>query len=235
MIISHKHKYLFVELPMTGSTAISRELCEQYDGVSIMHKHSTYYDFLKTANDEERKYFVFAGMRHPLDQVVSHYFKYKTDHRSQFTNPNYLNRHKQNFLHRIAFGYQHMRRFTFTKENDADFASFFLKFYKIPYDNWSSMAHSQFDYIIRFENLSEDFSKVIELIGLPLKRTLPKKNKTAQKSEDFFEYYNTPELQERAMQVFGPFVQKSSPPMKRSSGTTAMILCIRRFGRNSMR
>ena len=31
MIISHKYKYLFVELPRTGSTAISNELCEYYE------------------------------------------------------------------------------------------------------------------------------------------------------------------------------------------------------------
>ncbi len=32
MIIRHRYKYVFVELPHTGSTAISEELRELYDG-----------------------------------------------------------------------------------------------------------------------------------------------------------------------------------------------------------
>ena len=92
MIISHTHKYLFIELPMTGSTAISKELREQYDGVSILQKHSTYLDFLRVANEAEKQYFVFAGIRHPLDQVVSHYFKFKTGHDGQFTAAEHLDK-----------------------------------------------------------------------------------------------------------------------------------------------
>ena len=47
MIISHKYKYVFVGLPLAASTAISKELCEQYDGKAILAKHSIYQDFLK--------------------------------------------------------------------------------------------------------------------------------------------------------------------------------------------
>jgi len=208
MIISHKHKYLFVELPMTGSTAISKELRENYEGISILHKHSTYYDFLKLATEAEKRYFVLAGIRHPLDQVVSHYFKFKTDHRSQFTNEKNLGKHSQNLSHKLAFDYSHLRRFKFIQENEADFTAFFLKFYKIPYNNWSSMAHDRFDFIIRFESLADDFAKVIELMGLELKRPLPSENKTAKKKKDFFSYYDTPEAIERAKRVFGPYMQK---------------------------
>ncbi len=57
MIISHKHKYLFVELPRTGSTAIYEELCQHYDGTQILFRHATYDDFLKVASEEEKKYF----------------------------------------------------------------------------------------------------------------------------------------------------------------------------------
>ena len=53
MIISHKYKYLFIGLPLAASTAISKELCEQYEGVPILSKHSIYQDFLKTATEEE--------------------------------------------------------------------------------------------------------------------------------------------------------------------------------------
>ena len=70
MIISHKYKYLFVELPLTASTAVSKELRENYDGESILYKHATYHEFLKIASPEEKKYFVFSGMCNPLDMEL---------------------------------------------------------------------------------------------------------------------------------------------------------------------
>ncbi|MBA3404443.1 MAG: hypothetical protein H0U13_07160, partial [Gemmatimonadaceae bacterium] len=69
MIISDRHRYLFVELPRTGSTAIHRELCAMYDGEPILQKHATYGDFLKIATDDQRRYFVFSTVRNPLDDV----------------------------------------------------------------------------------------------------------------------------------------------------------------------
>ena len=59
MIISHRHRYVFVELPRTGSSAVRRELRELYDGVPILHKHSTYDEFRRQASEDERGYFVF--------------------------------------------------------------------------------------------------------------------------------------------------------------------------------
>ena len=55
MIISHKYKYLFIETPHTGSTAISNELQENYDGQRILHKHAYYFEFARQASEEERK------------------------------------------------------------------------------------------------------------------------------------------------------------------------------------
>lgn len=66
MVISDKYKYLFVELPHTGSTAISRELCEYYDGTQILSKHIFYHQFLKTATPKRKNYFVFSCIRKPL-------------------------------------------------------------------------------------------------------------------------------------------------------------------------
>tara|TARA_R110002124_G_scaffold175649_1_gene343464 strand:- start:41 stop:211 length:171 start_codon:yes stop_codon:yes gene_type:complete len=56
MIISHKYKYLFVEVPHTGSTSISEELVANYDGHPILKKHSQYIDFLRQASKEEKDY-----------------------------------------------------------------------------------------------------------------------------------------------------------------------------------
>ena len=118
MVISHKHRsFVSLELPHTASTSIRRELCEYYDGTTILLKHASYKTFLKTATDEEKNYFVFSCIRNPLDNAVSVFFKLKTDHRGRFANP------KQNKKRRIRA----KRIYKFIQENNADFATYFLK------------------------------------------------------------------------------------------------------------
>ena len=201
MIISHKFKYLFVALPLTGSTAISKELCEQYDGVSILDYHATYLDFLRVATEEEKKYFVFSGIRNPLDVAVSTYFKYKQDHKGWFTNPEKLK--QDNMIVRLKKKVE----FGFVQKNDPDFATFFKRFYAVPYNNWSSLSHKNIDYIIRFENITNDFAQGLRLIGIEQKRPLPVSNKTSVKENNYLTYYS-PEIIPRAKRVFGPFMQE---------------------------
>ncbi len=85
MIISDTHRYLFVELPHTGTTAISQELRECYDGRKILHKHARYGDFLRGATASQRDYFVFSCIRNPLDEAVSIYARLRSDHRNAYS------------------------------------------------------------------------------------------------------------------------------------------------------
>ena len=85
MVISHKYRYLFIEIPLTGSWAIRKELCEFYGGQQILHKHATYHEFQQSATDDEQAYFVFATVRNPLDSMVSAFYKYKSDHKGVFS------------------------------------------------------------------------------------------------------------------------------------------------------
>ena len=90
MIISHKYKYVFIGLPLAASTAISKELCEKYDGKPILSKHSIYQDFLKIATKEEKEYKVIACARNPLDISVSYYTKMINDSSGNFTDEKLL-------------------------------------------------------------------------------------------------------------------------------------------------
>jgi hypothetical protein len=201
MIISHKYKYLFIELPRTGTTAISEELCELYAGQPTLLKHATYFDFLKTASPEEKEYFVFSCIRNPLDDAVSHYFKVRTDHKGNFTDP--ARKHKRSGL----VGRFNQRVFNFLKSTDADFSTFFLRYYRLPYNNWASLSHKEFDFIIRFENLAGDFDKALRLIGIEPVRPLPQVNRTGKREKSYLTYY-TPETIGRAKRVFSPFMRQ---------------------------
>jgi hypothetical protein len=204
MIISHKHKFLFVELPLTASTAISRELRANYGGEKILFKHATYQDFLRVANSQEREYFVFSGLRNPLDKAVSHYFKYKTDHHAQYSQPQ-QHRGKKAFRFITDIYYQRAR-YRFISESGATFPVFFKKFYRFPYSDWSIVSHKQFESIIRFENLQADFARTLDMIGASIVRPLPMGNKTAGKEGGFISYY-TPEIIPLAKKVFGPYME----------------------------
>ena len=79
MVIDHKHKFIFIELPLTATSAISKEIREMYGCQPFLNKHATYRQFLKAASKDEKKYTTIGSMRIPLDQTVSMYFKYKND------------------------------------------------------------------------------------------------------------------------------------------------------------
>lgn len=202
MIISHRFKYLFVQLPRTGSTAVADELYENYEGERILNKHSTYQDFLKQAAAEEKTYFVFSSIRNPLDDAVSHYFKCKNDHKGNFTVPKRVARRKGIVNHMDNEIYRYL------KKTNADFPTFFLKFYRTPYNNWADLAHRKFDYVIRFENLVEDFATVLKMLNIEPKRPLPLVNLTARRTRSYVSYYSTREAIARANWVFGPFMRE---------------------------
>lgn len=202
MIISHRHRYLFIELPRTGSTAIRRELRENYDGEPILQKHSTYEQFRAQASEDERSYFVFSGIRHPMDDVVSQYFKLKTDHNRRMTDPTRAPKSKP-LLNRIV----DRTVFRYLQRTNAEFADYFMRYHWLPYDRWSSLSHDRFDFIIRFECLADDFETVLRRIGIEPVRRLPQVNTTAARERHFTDYY-PPRTWKRARRVFGPFMER---------------------------
>jgi Sulfotransferase family len=201
LIVSHEHRYLFVELPRTGSTAIRRELRELYAGVPILHKHATYVEFERQASEDEKKYFVFSGIRNPLDSVVSRYFKLRTDQRGRFSDT----RRQANARSLNAAMDRMMYRYL--ERTDADFSTFFLRFYRFPYDTWASLSHSKFDFVIRFERIADDFDAALRMIGIEPVRRLPQLNSTSARSRSFADYYS-PQAIQRARRIMGPYMER---------------------------
>jgi len=201
MIISHQHRYLFVELPHTASTAISKELCLHYGGEPILKKHTPYHKFLKIASPEEKKYFVFSGIRNPLDIAVTGFLKYKNNHNNFYTDPKNWKRNG-GFVSDSA-----LEAFRFVQRTHADFPTYFMKYYRWPYDSWSSLDHHHFDFIIRFERLQEDFAILLRRLRIEQVRPLPVVNPTSNKKANFWSYY-TPDTWTRAKKVFGPYMAK---------------------------
>ncbi|HYK45568.1 MAG TPA: sulfotransferase family 2 domain-containing protein [Parafilimonas sp.] len=230
MVISDKYKYLFIEMYNTGSTSISNELCEFYDGKRILRKHSRYHEFLKTATEEQKKYFVFSGIRNPMDTVISVYSKFANNHKGKYTDPQQWRKNG---------GYvkdKRLQLFSDIKNAHLTFQEYFLKYYKVPYDRWSRLDHEKFDYIIRYENIQNDFRTVLQKLNIEPVRDLPTLNKTEGK-QDYTNYY-TPDIQKRAVFVFGPFMDKwgySFPDdwnVKRTPLSSTILFSLLGFRRN---
>ena len=205
MVISDKHRYVFIELPNTATVAIHKELCEHYDGIPILApgvgRHIHYHQFLATARPDQKGYFAFSCIRNPLDATVTNYFKHKTNSGGVFTDPGRWRRNGGWVTDRD------LERFRFIRDTGADFATYFRRFYRFPpYDNWSSLAHKRLDFVIRFENLQDDFAHVLAMLGITPRRPLPVHNKTAEREEAFWSYY-TPGIRRQAVRVFGPFMR----------------------------
>lgn len=199
MILSDTHEYVFVELPHTGSTAVAAELTHHYGGRAILHKHARYHQFLAQATAKQRRYFVFSGLRNPLDEAVSYYFRYKTDHQGRYSNPANWKRNGGSVSdHSVS-------QYLFIHDHDADFPAYLRQFYRKPYDNWSNLAHRRMDFVIRFESLEAHFAAVLRRLGLEPVRPLPVVNKTAKRRRAFWEYYPH-DLRPWAARIFGPFL-----------------------------
>ncbi len=206
MIISHKYKYVFVELPQTASSAIARELIANYDGHEILFKHALYStDFLRQATEEEKKYTVISGLRNPMDICVSNYFKFKTDHENRYSQPRLM---KHGFLRKYIMRWWNIRQYKNIVGKGEDFEGFFTRAYSVPYASWSIIEHKRMDYIIRFENLNHDFAEALKVIGVDKVRDIPVANKTAEKTKTFWEYYATDQAKKRAKFIFGPYLKR---------------------------
>ena len=201
MIISNKYKFLFIGLPFSASSAISKELHLHYDGEPYLRKHSLYHEFKSLATEAELKYFVFAVLRNPMEIAITVYEKMKANAKGNFTNPELFSENG---------GYitkKQREKFNFIKDNNSSFQEYFIKFHQNPYDNLSSLTIKNCDFVIRHETIEKDYLLALKKAGVIEPKLLPVANKTVGKKKDILAYY-TRDIKEISIAVFGPFLQK---------------------------
>lgn len=197
MIISDQYRYVFVELPHTGSTAISSELESRYGGRRVLGKHSPYGRFLRRASAEQKEYFVFSCVRNPLDIAVTKYHKYLSNHDNPAGGARYT-----------ALGNRlEQKIFDYVQRDDVNFEEFFTRFYRLPYNSWACLDHHNFDFVMRFETLSDDFQEALRRLNIEPVGPLPVINQTSNRSKQFESYY-TESIRRQAVKVFGPYMEE---------------------------
>ncbi|UZD23865.1 hypothetical protein [Algoriphagus halophytocola] len=199
MIISHKHKYIFIGLPFSASSAINKELIAQYDGEPLLAKHSNIPLVRKVFPDLELSdYYIFAVVRDPLDMCFSVYNKFVTNAYDVFTDPKYF---VENGGH---VDIRAREKYKVINEEGLNFQEFLQRYYaNIPYDNFLSLNTNELNGIIFFDQLNTGFLQCLREIGLTPKRDLPIHNQTSKKIQNYtlesnfeqrlffpFKYYN---------------------------------------------
>ena len=163
-MISHKHKFIFIEVPKTGTTTICSVLKNNFDAVQP-HKHLDIEQYKETFPKETSSYFKFSFVRNPWSRVVSLYNRKEGIQ-------------KKNEMTFVEFvDWIQLATDTCTmptpKKNMIDF-------FKI--DN-----ELKIDFIGKLENIQKDFNIVCDKIGIP-QQQLPHENKSNHKH--YTEYYD---------------------------------------------
>lgn len=200
MVISHKHKYVFVGIPFSASSSITKELITNYQGESILNKHSNIQTLIKETNININDYIVFGVYRSPHKILISRYNKRRNNPDNRFTDPKFL---IENGGH-VSKKAQKMSKLI--REGNLSFAQFMnLSFHIVPYDNEFTMNAPFFNFIIDFDNLESDFIKVLNLIGLEPGKKLNKINITNKR--DDFSYQLSDSFHSK---YFAPFLHYNS-------------------------
>lgn len=155
MLVSDDYRFVFHHVPKTGGTSITSVLskyCREYEGKLPQHKP------VIDCIDEPKEYFSFAFVRNPFDRVVSAW-------------ENYL----QSGPFVISNNYKKAETFDEFVERDVCGGISIVSECPTQFSYLSDGSKILVDYVGRFENLTEDFYKIIGIIKVPLS-ILPKKN-----------------------------------------------------------
>jgi hypothetical protein len=175
MIISRKHKYIFIGIPFSGSTAISRELCLLYDGEPILTKHANI-QMLFGSGIDLSLYRVAAVLRNPVDFMKTYYYKLKNPPAGYYVDPAY------NIENGGHIRKHDRERYAAVQTRNLSFSQFIDRYYLLPYDTFFSLNKPYLDYVIRFSELNSSFREFLGQCGIEPVRDLPVLNKSGAKA-----------------------------------------------------
>lgn len=145
-----------------------------------------------------------------MDEIVSKFLKLKYDHRAAFSTDQGL---QSGVIEEI-----NREQYAFVTAGQGTFEAYFRRYHRHVYSGMIDLSADHLSYVMRFENLREDFAKVLRILGLEQVRPLPTTNKTPGKIRRWQDYY-TPEIQSQAIKVFAPFLNAWSYQFPEGWGT----------------
>lgn len=178
-MINHKLKFLYTHYPKCAGTVVRQHLIENYSsGIDheiekVQYRHcslTTTLDRLYDLNKEPRDYYMFSFCRNPWDLCVSYYF--------------FMRDKMPKHLERIGKPQNIITKFCM-HNSFSDFVTSDLC--TSSYDKiYTYNGQFLIDFVIRQENLNDDFNHVCDVINIP-RVDLPIVNST--EHDDYRTYY----------------------------------------------
>jgi hypothetical protein len=196
MIINQNKKFIFVGLPFSACSAISKELLERYGCQTLLHKHASIPALLATRPDiNVKKFEIIAVVRDPIETALTLYHWLKDNRYEHFTKPENFVENGGTVTRRYRKLYYKIQKNNMTFEQYLEYCFRF-----IPYDGLLSENAKFLTRIIRYEKLQDDFRICFSGLGLKIDRDLPSYNETENKSIDC----NID--QQKLIRYFGPYL-----------------------------
>lgn len=179
MIVNREYKYVFIGFPYSASSAISKELVENYGGERLMLKHSTMLSLKGIKKYKDYK--TIAVFRSPISVWKTQYIKLMKS--SIFDNEKYL-RSNGGHINRRAFNLAQRMR-----EEDWSFNQYVKhkSRSRLPYVSSFIVNYNKLDFIIRYHELQYDWQVVMKDLGHSSVSPLPLYNATANKVQIDFD------------------------------------------------
>ena len=196
MVINYTRKVIFIGIPVSASSAISKELLEHYDFEPLFHKHSNIPLLIAKRPDIQLKeYTIVAVKRDPVDVAFTSYNKTKNNAHNAYTDPKY-------FVENGGHVTRNARKiYTRLKQKNWSFDEYVRNVYRLlPYDNYLSYNQPYINFTIDSKNINEGFQALLAKSGLESKGQLPVYNKTTKIAD-------RPIISTETMKsAFGPFI-----------------------------
>ena len=162
MLVSHKHKFIFIHVPTTGGSSIRKALSSFRDEERRMHKHYPLDENIKLYSDiawqgDLNDYYKFTIVRNPWHRLLS-IWRYSTKGVAWKGWPNHSSATPPSFK---DFVYYAIQRSKMIKEHDLERPQ-----PSRAIDQRFFLGNTKFNFIGRTESLAEDFKKICEEIGL---------------------------------------------------------------------
>ena len=200
MIINHKYKYIFVGIPFSASSAISKYLINHYEGEFIYSKHTNIPTLISESKIDIDKYFVFGVYRSPIEILKSRYNKLRNNPQNRFSDKKFL-RENGGFMRKKT---QNLSKTI--RENNMSFMDYlYLKFKYIPYNNEFTLNAPFLNYIIDFNDLENGLEFVLCNLGFKNYVKLKQLNKTNKRKDIDYSVPNS-----FHSKFFAPFIYHNS-------------------------
>jgi len=152
MIISNKHRFIYIAVSKTGTISIGKAL-SKFNEVKLP-KHTSLRGINKYSGIDIDKFFKFCFVRNPFDRAVSIYYQWKK--------PNNLKHPDRYYYWFLSNTYTFNDFVKVIHRDKPQFWSKLTQTHKLSDDS----KRINIDFVGRFESLENDFSKICDIIGI---------------------------------------------------------------------